>query len=81
MKLGAYTACPHDKPLAEALVVLEWMNLTGAEINSGGFLVTPRVPVDALPASQGARDDDLGTFADPGIWLTCLNTAHSTAGI
>jgi len=40
MKLGAYTACLHDKPLAEALVVLEWMNLTGAEINSGGVLVT-----------------------------------------
>ncbi|HEY4993134.1 MAG TPA: hypothetical protein VII33_13745, partial [Nakamurella sp.] len=41
----------------------------------------PSVPVDALPASQGARDGDLGTFADPGIALTCLNTAYATAGI
>ena len=38
MKLGAYTACLHDKPLAEALDILADLGLNSAEINSGGFL-------------------------------------------
>ena len=38
MKLGAYTAVLHDKPLPEALAILREMGLESAEINSGGFL-------------------------------------------
>ena len=38
MKLGAYTACLHDKPVAEALQTLAGLGLDSAEINSGGFL-------------------------------------------
>ena len=38
MKLGAYTACLHDKPLPETLAILAGLGLDGAEINSGGFL-------------------------------------------
>lgn len=73
MKLGAYTACLHDKPLREALQVLGELNLTSAEINSGGFLATPHLPVDALLASQGARDEYLGQYEGTGITLTGLN--------
>ena len=73
MKLGAYTACLHDKPLPEALAILAGMGLDSAEINSGGFLGTPHLPIPELQASQGARDDYLGQFADTGVALTALN--------
>jgi sugar phosphate isomerase/epimerase len=73
MKLGAYTACLHDKPLAEALAILAGMGLDSAEINSGGFIGTPHLPIDDIRASQGARDDYLGRFADAGVTLTALN--------
>jgi sugar phosphate isomerase/epimerase len=73
MKLGAYTACLHDKPLPEALAVLRDLGLGGAEVNSGGFLPAPHVPVEQLRASATARDDYLGQFADAGITLTALN--------
>ena len=48
MKLGVYTAILHDKPLREALEVIASLGLTGAEINAGGFLPTPHLPVDDL---------------------------------
>ena len=47
MKLGAYTACLHDKPLEEALEILRDLGLNSAEINSGGFLA------HAAPAGRG----------------------------
>ena len=37
MRLGAYTACLHDKPLKDALGILAALGLDSAEINSGGF--------------------------------------------
>ena len=49
------------------------MNLTGAEINSGGFVPIPHLPMDALLASQGAREEYLGIFEEVGIALTALN--------
>ena len=73
MKLGAYTACLHDKPIEEALQVLRGMRLDSAEINSGGFLPAPHLPVPQLRASSTARDEYLGLFADAGITLTALN--------
>ena len=48
MKLGVYTAILHDKPLREALEIIASLGLTGAEINAGGFLPTPHLPVDDL---------------------------------
>ncbi len=48
MKLGVYTAILHDKPLREALEVIASLGLSGAEINAGGFLPTPHLPVDDL---------------------------------
>jgi sugar phosphate isomerase/epimerase len=38
MKLGAYTACLHDRSLDEVLEILPGMGLTSIEVNAGGFV-------------------------------------------
>ena len=73
MKLGAYTACLHDRPLDETLKILGELGLTSAEINTGGFIAAPHIPIDDILASAGAREDYLGRFAQAGITLTGLN--------
>ncbi len=73
MKLGAYTACLHDRSLDEALKILGELGLTSAEINAGGFIPAPHLPVDDILAGAGAREDYLGRFAQAGIELTGLN--------
>jgi sugar phosphate isomerase/epimerase len=73
MKLGAYTACLHDKPVEEALQILRDLGLDSAEINSGGFLPAVHLPIDAVRSSETARDEYLGLFAAEGITLTALN--------
>jgi sugar phosphate isomerase/epimerase len=73
LKLGAYTACLHDRPLAEALDVLKANGLTSVEVNTGGFIPAPHCPVDALLASESARADYLATFSSRGMELTGLN--------
>ena len=73
MKLGAYTACLHDRPVAEALHVLRDLGLDSAEINSGGFLPAPHLPIEQIRQSSTARDEYLGLFAESGITLTALN--------
>jgi sugar phosphate isomerase/epimerase len=73
MKLGAYTACLHDQPVAEAIRILRSLGLDSAEINSGGFLPPVHLPVDDLRASQDARDEYLGLFESAGMTLTALN--------
>ena len=73
MKLGAYTACLHDQPLEQALQTLRGLGLDGAEVNSGGFLPAPHLPVELIRGSAGAREDYLGLFEESGIALTALN--------
>src|SRR6266540_1146144 len=73
MKLGAYTACLHDKPVAEALRILRGLGLESAEINSGGFLPAPHLPIEQVRASQDARDEYLGLFESTHVTLTALN--------
>jgi len=73
MKLGAYTACLHDLPLSEALKILADMGLTSAEVNSGGFLPAPHLPIPQLLESSDARSEYLGEYAAAGIELTALN--------
>src|SRR4051794_11964361 len=73
MKLGAYTAVLHDKPLPEALAILRGMGLESAEINSGGFLPAPHLPIADIRASAGAREEYLGVFTEAGMTLTALN--------
>jgi sugar phosphate isomerase/epimerase len=73
MKLGVYTACLHDKPLAEALRVIRDLGLESAEINSGGFLPAVHLPIADIKASKDAREEYLGTFEEAGVALTALN--------
>jgi sugar phosphate isomerase/epimerase len=73
MKLGAYTACLHDRSLGDTLKILAELGLTSAEINAGGFLPAPHLPIQELFLSAGAREDYLGQFAQAGITLTGLN--------
>ena len=73
MKLGAYTACLHDQPIAEALQTLRDLGLDSAEINSGGFLPAPHLPIEQVRASQDAREEYLGLFKATGVTLTALN--------
>lgn len=73
MKLGAYTACLHDRSLPEALKTLHEMGLTSAEINAGGFIPAPHLPIGRLLSGTGARQEYLGLFAQAGITLTGLN--------
>lgn len=73
MKLGVYTACLHDKPLAEALQAIRDLGLESAEINSGGFLPAPHLPIEDIRSSRDAREEYLGTFTETGVTLTALN--------
>jgi sugar phosphate isomerase/epimerase len=73
VKLGAYTACLHDRTLEESLRILAELGLDSAEVNAGGFIGTPHLPVDELLASEDARRDYLATFERHGIELTALN--------
>jgi sugar phosphate isomerase/epimerase len=73
MKLGAYTACLHDRPLPDALDVLESNGLTSVEVNTGGFIPSPHCHVDLLLSSDKARADYLDVFASRGMALTGLN--------
>ena len=73
MKLGAYTACLHDRPLTEALDVLRSNGLTSVEVNTGGFIPSPHCHVDLLLSSKRARSDYLDTFASRDLELTGLN--------
>lgn len=73
MKLGAYTACLHDRSLSEALKTLRELGLTGAEVNAGGFVPAPHVPVDQLLSGATKPEEYLDQFEQAGIALTGLN--------
>lgn len=73
MKLGAYTACLHDKTLDETLGILRDLGLTSVELNAGGFIGTPHLPVGDLLESTAARTSFLDTIASFGMTLTALN--------
>src|SRR5215213_3543065 len=73
LKLGAYTACLHDRTLDEALDVVRANGLTSVEVNTGGFIPSPHCHVDLLLSSEKARADYLETFAARGMEVTGLN--------
>ncbi|MBB3603145.1 sugar phosphate isomerase/epimerase [Mycolicibacterium sp. BK556] len=73
MKFGVYTAVLHDQPLRTALATIRSLGLDGAEINAGGFLPTPHLPIDELLAGTIAPAEYLGIFDAAGIELTGLN--------
>jgi sugar phosphate isomerase/epimerase len=72
-RLGAYTACLHDRPLPDALDVLQANGLTSVEVNTGGFIPSPHCHVDLLLSSERARRDYLDVLASRGMVLTGLN--------
>ena len=41
------------------------LGLTSAEINSGGFLPPPHLPIEQLRSSADAREEYLGEFSSP----------------
>src|ERR1700712_4419582 len=73
MKLGVYTAILHDKPLREALEVIASIGLTGAEINAGGFLPAPHLPVKDLLSGDVTPRPYLSTFDGTGVSRAGLN--------
>jgi sugar phosphate isomerase/epimerase len=73
MKLGVYTAVLHDRPLPEALDVIRSLGLVGAEINAGGFLPTPHLPVEGLLTGRVDPEAYLEPFVETGVELTGLN--------
>jgi len=73
VRLGAYTSCLHDKTLGEVLELLASLHLESIEVNAGGFIASPHIPVDALLASSRARVEYLAQVADSGIELSALN--------
>lgn len=73
MKLGAYTACLHDKTLGEALATLRGLGLSSVELNAGGFIPAPHCPVDSLLANETSRRNFLAEIAEYGVELTALN--------
>lgn len=74
MKYGVYTAILHDRPLPEALAVINDLGLGAAEVNVGGFLPPIHMPtIDDILTSDDARDEYLGIFAEAGVELAGLN--------
>jgi sugar phosphate isomerase/epimerase len=73
MKIGAYTACLHDRSLTDTLKLLGDLGLNSAEINAGGFIPAPHLPIDQILTSATAREEYLGEFEQAGIALTGLN--------
>ena len=55
------------------MTTLRGLGLDSAEINSGGFLPAPHLPIDAIRGSKDARDEYLAQFDAAGVALTALN--------
>ena len=73
MKLGVYTAVLHDRSLREALETIASLGLEGAEINAGGFLPTPHLPVKELLSGEVSPQGYLKVFDETGVSIAGLN--------
>jgi sugar phosphate isomerase/epimerase len=73
MKLGVYTAVMHDRSLRDALSTIASLGLVGAEINAGGFLPSPHLPIEGLLSGRVNPDEYLAAFVEAGVELTGLN--------
>ncbi|WKG01632.1 sugar phosphate isomerase/epimerase [Mycolicibacterium sp. HK-90] len=73
MKLGVYTAILHSLPLRKALELIASLGLTGAEINAGGFLPTPHLPVKELLSGEVTARQYLSEFDGTGVSIAGLN--------
>ncbi|MDA8992861.1 sugar phosphate isomerase/epimerase [Aquiluna sp.] len=74
MKIGVYNAILHDRPLKDAIKVIQDLGLDGLEINTGGFLPPVHISnIDEILTSDAARDDFLANFEGTGIEILGLN--------
>ncbi|MBC2642578.1 MULTISPECIES: sugar phosphate isomerase/epimerase [unclassified Rhodococcus (in: high G+C Gram-positive bacteria)] len=73
MKLGVYTAILHDRSLREALETIASLGLDGAEINAGGFIGTPHLPVKELLSGEVSPQEYLKVFDETGVSIAGLN--------
>ncbi|MFC7675495.1 sugar phosphate isomerase/epimerase family protein [Mycolicibacterium sp. GCM10028919] len=73
MRFGVYTAVLHDMPLSAALSTIRSLGLEGAEVNAGGFLPTPHLPVDDLLGGRLEPAEYLSAFEESEVALTGLN--------
>ncbi|BAH55332.1 hypothetical protein ROP_70850 [Rhodococcus opacus B4] len=73
MNFGVYTAVLHDRSLREALETIASLGLEGAEINAGGFLPTPHLPVKELLSGEVSPQDYLKVFDETGVAIAGLN--------
>jgi len=73
MKLGVYTAVMHDRSLRDALSTIASLGLVGAEINAGGFLPSPHLPIEGLLSGRVDPEEYLAAFVEAGVELTGLN--------
>jgi sugar phosphate isomerase/epimerase len=78
MRLGVYTGVLHDRSLRDALSTIRSLGLVGAEINAGGFLPTPHLPVAELLSGRVEHEEYLAAFVDTGVALTGLNAIRCT---
>lgn len=73
MRLGVYTAALHDKSLREALETIRALGLCSAEVNAGGFLPSPHLPVTELLDGTVSPEQYLAVYEEAGVALTALN--------
>lgn len=60
-------------PSSRAAQILADLGLTSAEINAGGFVPAPHLPIGQLPSGATSPKEYLATFEQAGITLTGLN--------
>ena len=74
LKFGVYNAILHDRPIKEAIRVIQDLGLDGLELNTGGFLPPVHISnFDEILESDAARDDFLGIFEGTGVEILGLN--------
>lgn len=73
MKLGIYTECLRDLPFPDALDTAVALGAEAVEIGTGGFSRATHCSLDALLASQQAREEFMGAITGRGLVLSALN--------
>jgi len=63
MRIGVYTSCLQDLPIEQVLPRLAGLGLDSVEVNVGGFIPSPHIPLERVVTSAGARSEYLALFA------------------
>jgi sugar phosphate isomerase/epimerase len=73
MRIGVYASCLQDLSIDEVVPILAGLGLDSIEVNVGGFIPSPHIPIERLMGSADARSEYRGAFTDAGLTLTALN--------